>query len=121
MKGISSDIPVKYVLEFSLEVNGPVDESDVIGAIFGQTEGLLGPQFDLRELQRSGRIGRIVVKSSTKNGKTAGKVIATSAMDMPSTALLAALIESVNQIGPYEAKIRLGKITDYRRDRVEWI
>jgi len=115
------EIPIKYLIEFKLDVNGIVEESDVIGAIFGQTEGLFGPVFDLREMQRTGKIGRIIVKTVHKNGKTYGKIIAFSALDIPSTALFISLVESVNQIGPYEAKITLSKLVDYRKSKIEKI
>jgi DNA primase len=29
----------KYVIEGRIEVDGPVDKNDVVGAVFGQTEG----------------------------------------------------------------------------------
>ncbi|MFQ5711401.1 MAG: DNA primase DnaG [Candidatus Geothermarchaeales archaeon] len=119
MKG--EEAPTKYLVEFDLEVDGVVEENDVIGAIFGQTEGLLGPLFDLREMQRVGKIGRIVVKSTDKAGKTKGKVSIFCGLDMPSTSLLSALVESVNQIGPYKAKITLARIVDYRKERIDQI
>lgn len=42
----------KYVVEARFTVEGVVEKPDVIGAIFGQTEGLFGPDLDLRELQK---------------------------------------------------------------------
>ncbi len=111
----------KYLLKFDLEVDGVVEENDVIGAIFGQTEGLIGPQFDLREMQRVGKIGRIVVRSIQKNGKTKGEVSISCGLDMPSTTLLASLVESVDQIGPYKAAIALERIVDYRKEKIQQI
>ncbi len=115
------EAPTKYLLRFKLEVDGVVEENDVIGAIFGQTEGLIGPQFDLREMQRVGKIGRIVVKSVQKEGRTKGEVSIFCGLDMPSTTLLASLVESVNQIGPYEATIILDGIVDYRKEKIDQI
>ena len=115
------EVPVKYLIEFKFEVGGIVEESDIIGAIFGQTEGLLGPTFDLRELQKAGKIGRIIVKTTNREGKTYGKIIVASALDIPSTSLLIALIESVTQVGPYEAKISLTRLIDYRKSKIEKI
>ncbi len=43
---------VKYHVKLSYEVDGLVERADIIGAIFGQTEGLLGPEMNLNELQR---------------------------------------------------------------------
>lgn len=108
-------------MKFQLDVDGVVEENDVIGAVFGQTEGLLGPLFDLREMQRVGKIGRILVKASSKKGKTQGTVSIFCNLDMPSTTLVAALVESVDQIGPYEANIAMEEIHDYRKEKVEHI
>src|SRR6266487_4209354 len=49
----------KYIVKAKFDVQGVVEKPDVVGAVFGQTEGLFGPDLDLRELQKSGRIGRI--------------------------------------------------------------
>ncbi|NIM45137.1 MAG: DNA primase [Nitrososphaeria archaeon] len=117
----NEEAPTKYLIEFDLDVDGVVEENDVIGAIFGQTEGLLGPIFDLREMQRVGKIGRIVVKALNKTGKTKGTVSIFCGLDMPSTSLLSALVESVNQIGPYKAKIILTRILDYRKEKIQQI
>lgn len=119
MKG--DETPTKYLLRFHLKVDGIVEENDVIGAIFGQTEGIFGPIFDLREMQRTGRIGRIIVRSSQRNGVTEGTISIFCGLDMPSTTLLAALVESVDQIGPYKASIRLDKIVDYRKEKIDKI
>ena len=60
--GKISPVAAKYIIHAHISIEGVVDKPDVIGAIFGQTEGLLGNELELRELQRSGRIGRIEVK-----------------------------------------------------------
>ena len=49
----------KYLIKAHIKADGIIEKSDVVGAIFGQTEGLLGDELDLRELQRSARVGRI--------------------------------------------------------------
>jgi len=107
----------KYILHFELNVKGLVEDSDVIGAIFGQLEGLLGEPFELRELQRIGKIGRIKAELRQRNGATEGHIIVTSNMSRPETALLAAAFESVDQVGPYPARIRLQRIVDAREER----
>ena len=53
---------VKYLIHIKFVIAGTAEKSDIIGAIFGQTEGLLGDSMDLRELQKTSRIGRILVK-----------------------------------------------------------
>ncbi len=112
---------VKYVVHAEIETDGIVEKPDVVGAIFGQTEGLLGDELDLRELQKSGRIGRIEVNLKTKAGKSVGEIILPSSLDRIETAILAAALETVDRVGPCEAKIRVTKIEDTRtmkRERV---
>ncbi|MFH0986604.1 MAG: DNA primase DnaG [Candidatus Micrarchaeota archaeon] len=112
---------VKYVVKTSLEIDGIVEKPDVVGAIFGQTEGLLGDELDLRELQKSGRIGRIEVNINTRAGKSVGEIILPSSLDRVETVILAAAIETVDRVGPCEAKINVVKIEDTRtlkRDQV---
>jgi len=104
----------KYVIYAKFEVDGVVEKPDVIGAIFGQTEGIFGPDLDLRELQKTGRIGRIEIEMTSKQGKTHGRIIIPSSLDRTSTAIIAAAIESVDRIGPCEAKATLEKIDDVR-------
>ncbi|MEM2896496.1 MAG: DNA primase DnaG, partial [Candidatus Bathyarchaeia archaeon] len=96
---------------------GVVEKPDVIGAIFGQTEGLFGPELDLRELQKSGRVGRIEIDLESKKDKTVGRIVIPSSLDKVSTAIIAAAIESVDRIGPCEAKITLEKIEDIREEK----
>ncbi|RLF02743.1 MAG: DNA primase [Thermoprotei archaeon] len=110
-------VTAKYVVEASIEVDGIVEKSDVIGGIFGQTEGLLGEELDLRELQKSGRIGRIEVKLEVKGRKTTGEIVIPSNLDRVETALLAAAIETVDKIGPYNAKVRVKRIRDMRVEK----
>lgn len=107
----------KYVIKANFEVGGVVERSDVIGAIFGQTEGLFGPDLDLRELQKSGRIGRIGINLDSKADKTKGEIVIPSSLDKASTALIAAAIESVDRIGPCNAKITLGDVIDEREEK----
>ena len=109
----------KYVLEFTLDVDGSVERSDIIGAIFGQTEGLFGPTFDLREMVKTGKIGRIEVEIKSRDRKTTGIIRVPSALDMVATSLVAAMIESVDQVGPFPAVIKLKEIKDYREEKVK--
>ncbi len=109
----------KYLIHVKFTINGVVERSDVIGAIFGQTEGLLGEGLDLRELQKSSRIGRIVVnlKYSKSRRKTMGTIIVPSSLDRVETAVLAAALETVDRVGPCDAKVVLQKIEDIRETK----
>jgi len=98
-------------------VEGVVEKPDVIGALFGQTEGLFGPELDLRELQKSGRIGRIEISLESKQDKTTGKINIPTSLDRVSTAIIAASIESINRVGPCKAAVILNKIEDIRDAR----
>jgi len=117
LTGSSQTLTVKYVIRAKFEIEGVVEKPDVIGAVFGQTEGLFGPELDLRELQKSGRIGRIEIELHSKNDKTTGTIIIPTSLDRVSTALLAASIESINRVGPCAAKVTLEKIEDVREAR----
>ncbi|MDH5419050.1 MAG: DNA primase DnaG [Candidatus Bathyarchaeota archaeon] len=113
----SQTVTVKYVIRTRFEVEGVVEKPDVIGAVFGQTEGLFGPELDLRELQKSGRIGRIEISLESKQDKTTGTITIPTSLDRVSTAIIAASIESINRVGPCEAKVTLDKIEDIRDAR----
>jgi DNA primase len=113
----SQTVTVKYVIRARFEVEGVVEKPDVIGAVFGQTEGLFGPELDLRELQKSGRIGRIEIKLESKQDKTTGAITIPTSLDRVSTAIIAASIESINRVGPCEAKVTLDKMEDIRDAR----
>lgn len=112
--GKISPVSAKYIIHSTIDIDGVVDKPDVIGAVFGQTEGLLGADLELRELQRSGRIGRIEVNVDTKTGKTKGEIIVPSSLDKAETAIIAAAFEIIQRIGPCNARIRVTKIEDVR-------
>lgn len=111
----------KYVIKARFEVDGVVEKPDVVGAIFGQTEGLFGPDLDLRELQKTGRIGRIEIDIISERDKTHGTIIIPSSLDKTSTAIIAAAVESVDRIGPCSAKVTLEKIEDLREKKRQLI
>lgn len=94
-----------------------MEKPDVIGAVFGQTEGLFGSELDLRELQKTGRIGRIEIDLHSKNDRTTGTITVPTSLDRVSTALIAASIESINRVGPCSAKVALDKVEDIREAR----
>ncbi len=111
----------KYVIYAEFEANGVVERPDVVGAIFGQTEGLLGDDLDLRELQKTGRIGRIKVDVHTRAGKTYGTITVPSSLDRVETAILAAALETIDRVGPCEARIKVMKIEDVRATKRRYI
>ena len=117
MVGKSEYDTMKYVIRAKIEIDGVVEKSDVVGAIFGQTEGLLGEELDLRELQKTGRIGRIKVNLETRGGKSTGTIIVPSSLDRIETAILAATLETVDRVGPCTARIVLEKIEDVREEK----
>lgn len=108
---------VKYQVRIKFQIKGVVDKPDIVGAIFGQSEGLLGEEMDLRELQKNGRIGRIEVISRQEGGSTFGELHVPSSMDMAETSVLAAAIETVDKVGPCEAQFSVEAIEDTRRDK----
>ncbi|MDD5331892.1 MAG: DNA primase DnaG [Candidatus Nanoarchaeia archaeon] len=112
--GKISPVSAKYIVHANIQIEGTVDRPDVVGAIFGQTEGLLGENLELRELQRSGRIGRIEVKTDIKAGKTSGNIIIPSSLDKAETAIIAAALETIERIGPCNSKVNVEKIEDVR-------
>ena len=112
---------IKYLIEADFTANGVVEKPDVIGAIFGQTEGLLGQDLDLRELQRTGRIGRIEVTLKTNRGKTTGKILIPSSLDGSETSLIAAAIETIERIGPCDSYIKLKSVKDIRAVKRDYV
>ena len=108
---------VKYLVYAEIEIGGLVDKPDVVGAIFGQTEGLLGDDLDLRELQKNGRIGRIDVDLTAKGGKTFGIVKVPSSLDMVETSIIAASLEAVDRVGPCEGRVKVQRIEDTRNQK----
>ncbi len=109
----SSDT-TKYLIHLHLEAEGVVEKPDVVGAIFGQTEGLLGEDLDLRDLQRTGRVGRIDVQISSKKGETKGEIYIASSLDRAETAILAASLETIDRVGPCVARVNVVTVEDIR-------
>ncbi len=104
----------KYLIKAKITADGVVEKPDVVGAIFGQTEGLLGDELDLRDLQKSGRIGRIEVEIESKKGKSEGIVYIPSSLDQVETAILAASLETIERVGPCKAGFEVLSIEDIR-------
>ncbi len=111
-----TDFTTKYIIDAKFSIKGVVEKSDIVGAIFGQTEGLL-LDLDLRDLQKSGRIGRIEVETESKEGISKGIIKIPSSLTRRETALLAATVETVSRVGPCEADIKLVEISDVRETK----
>ncbi len=104
----------KYIIHSTVNADGVIERPDIVGAIFGQTEGLLGSDLDLRDLQKTGRIGRIEVNVTTKGGKTRGNIKIPSSLDRVETSILAASLETIDRVGPCTARIEVQKVEDVR-------
>jgi DNA primase len=104
----------KYLIHISLTAEGVVEKPDVVGAIFGQTEGLLGEDLDLRDLQRTGRVGRIDVQITSKKGETKGEILISTSLDRAETAILAASFETIDRVGPCIAHVTVESVEDIR-------
>ncbi len=116
-----SPVSIKYIVHAQFEANGVIEKPDIIGAIFGQTEGLLGEELEMRELQKSGKIGRIEVNVEYGNGKTTGEIEVPSAMDKTETAIIAAALETIERVGPSDTKITIEEIEDVRGSKRDYI
>jgi len=119
--GKISPVSIKYMVYANFEAVGALEKPDVIGALFGQTEGLLGSELEMRELQKEGKIGRIDVDLKNEGGKTTGEIRIPTALDKAETALIAAAIETIDRIGPTDAKIEVKKIEDIRGEKRSFI
>lgn len=111
----------KYLIHAKIETNGVAERPDVVGAIFGQTEGLLGDELDLRELLKTGRIGRIKVNINSTQGKSSGTITIPSSLDRVETSIIAAALETIDRVGPCEATIKVKRIEDVRDAKRKFI
>jgi DNA primase len=119
--GKISPVSIKYNVIATIQLTGVADRPDVIGAIFGQTEGLLGSELELRELQKTGKIGRIEVNVKNHGGKSDGEIIIPSSIGKSETAIIAAAIETIDRVGPCNAKIHVREIQDVRISKRDFI
>ncbi len=116
-----SPTSIKYQITAKFNADGPFQKPDVIGALFGQTEGLLGADMELRELQKEGKIGRIEVDLTTEGGKTTGEITIPTALDKTETTIIAASLETIDKIGPTDATIKITDISDVRGGKRDYI
>ncbi|WEL22872.1 DNA primase DnaG [Candidatus Nanohalovita haloferacivicina] len=119
--GKTSQKSAKYMINAKIEIAGIVEKSDVVGAIFGQTEGLLGDQLDLRELKEKGKIGRMNLDLKQTDGSTEASLELPSSLDATETALLAASLETIEKIGPSNADLTVNSIEDLRVSKRDYI
>lgn len=112
---------IKYIIHAKFQADGAIEKPDVIGAVFGQTEGLLGEDMEMRELQKTGKIGRIEVNIQAEGGHTDGEIEIPSAMDKTETSLIGAALETIEKIGPSETKITVESIEDVRGSKRDYI
>ncbi len=116
-----SPVSIKYMVHANFSAEGALEKPDVIGAIFGQTEGLLGAELEMRELQKEGKIGRIEVDLHKEGKKTVGVIKIPTALDQSETTLIAAAIETIERIGPCDSQISVEKIEDVRGSKRDYI
>jgi len=116
-----SPVSIKYMIHADFSAEGALEKPDVIGAIFGQTEGLLGADLEMRELQKEGKIGRIEVELQKKDKRTNGTIKIPTALDQSETTLIAAAIETIERIGPCDSQIEVERIEDVRGSKRDYI
>lgn len=116
-----SPVSIKYMIHANFTAEGALEKPDVIGALFGQTEGLLGAELEMRELQKEGKIGRIEVDLERDGKRTTGKIHIPTALDQSETTLIAAAIETIERIGPSDAQIEVERIEDVRGSKRDYI
>lgn len=116
-----SPVSIKYMIHASLNAEGTLEKPDVIGALFGQTEGLLGSELEMRELQKEGKIGRIEVELDKQERRTLGDIKIPTALDQSETTLIAAAIETIERVGPCDAQIEIERIEDVRGSKRDYI
>jgi len=116
-----SPVSIKYMIHANFSAEGALEKPDVIGALFGQTEGLLGNELEMRELQKEGKIGRIEVDLERVDRRTIGKIHIPTALDQSETTLVAAAIETIERIGPSDSHIEIEKIEDVRGSKRDYI
>jgi DNA primase len=116
-----SPVSIKYMIHANFSAEGALEKPDVIGALFGQTEGLLGADLEMRELQKEGKIGRIEVDLERDGRRTVGKITIPTALDQSETTLIAAAVETIERIGPSDSQIEVEKIEDVRGSKRDYI
>ena len=107
----------KYLIRAAIETSGIVERNDVVGAVSGQTEGLLGEDLEIRDLQDSSKVGRIDVEIDSDHGRSHGELRIATSLDKVETAILAAALETIDRVGPCRSTIEIRAIEDVRAAR----
>ena len=107
----------KYMIRVSVKLDGQARRKDIIGAIFGQTEGLMPEALDLRKLQRSGRIGHIDVDLDSNKGKVSGVIEIPSSLENVESAIIGAALETIERIGPAASQLKVLEISNIRSSK----
>ena len=116
-----SPASIKYMIHALFMAEGALEKPDVIGALFGQTEGLLGNDLEMRDLQKEGKIGRIEVDLQRDGKRTTGVIKIPTALDQSETTLIGAAIETIERIGPCDSQIEVERIEDVRGSKRDYI
>jgi DNA primase len=74
---------------------------------------------NLNELQRVSKVGRIEVEIKTTENTTSGTALLPMSTDIDTCALIAAAIESIDKVGPFDCKFHLDAIDDVRASKKE--
>src|ERR687883_2044969 len=69
---------------------------------------------NLNELQKVSKVGRIEVNVETKGNMTKGDALIPMSTDISTAALIAAAIESIDKVGPFQDRFGLFGIDDIR-------
>jgi DNA primase len=69
---------------------------------------------NLNELQKVSKVGRIEVNVDSKSNSAKGDALIPMSTDISTAALIAAAIESIDKVGPFQAKFSLIGIDDIR-------
>nr|MBC8518094.1 toprim domain-containing protein [Euryarchaeota archaeon] len=105
------------MIRVSVKLDGQARRKDIIGAIFGQTEGLMPEALDLRKLQRSGRIGHIDVDLDSNKGKVSGIIEIPSSLENVESAIIGAALETIERIGPAASQLKVLEISNIRSSK----
>ncbi len=112
---------VQNIVNIEIKVYGRVTQSDIVGAVFGQTEDVLGKELELRNLQKTNQIGRIEVRIEFDGTNTIGIITIPSYMDRTMTVIIAASLETINKIGPCRAEARVKDIENIKSIKIRQI
>jgi len=114
-------LELQNIIQIKIDIAGRVTQSDIIGAVFGQTEQVLVESLDLRKLQKEGKLGRIEVETEYNDKGTTGIITIPSSMDATNTVIIAASMETIEKIGPCKAKATVDDIINIKEIKIQEI